>query len=71
MTTGRLSGGGGFVTYTAAMAILLFIVAPLAVIVALSVSELNFATFPPKGFTLAWYGKVLSDAAFRHSFVEA
>ncbi len=69
MTTGRLSGGGGFVTYTAAMAILLFIVAPLAVIVALSVSELNFATFPPKGFTLAWYAKVLSDAAFRHSFV--
>jgi len=66
--SGRLSGGGGFITYSAAMLILIFVVAPLVVIVALSFSELTFATFPPKGFTFAWYEKVLLDQEFRRSF---
>ncbi len=67
--SGRLSGGGGFLTYSAAMTILVFVVAPLAVVVAISFSELSFATFPPKGFTFAWYETVLVDVEFRRSFV--
>ncbi|HVQ66859.1 MAG TPA: ABC transporter permease [Bradyrhizobium sp.] len=67
--SGRLSGGGGFITYSAAMLILVVVAAPLVVVVALSFSELTFATFPPKGFTLVWYEKVLQDVDFRRSFV--
>lgn len=66
---GRLAGGGGFVTYSLAMAILVFVLAPLVVIVTLSFSELNFATFPPRGFTLAWYERVLANTEFQHSFI--
>jgi len=45
-------------------ATLLFILLPLAVTVAISVSDTPFVTFPPRGFTLAWYGKVLADPDF-------
>jgi putative spermidine/putrescine transport system permease protein len=44
---------------------LLFIAAPLLVTMSLSVSDTQFVSFPPKGFTLAWYGKVLSDPDFQ------
>ena len=50
--------------YTVTAATLLFILAPLLVTISLSVSEL-FVSFPPKGFTLPWYGKVLADPDFR------
>lgn len=41
-----------------------FVLAPLLVAVAVSVSDSPFVTFPPKGFTLSWYGQVLSDRNF-------
>ncbi len=44
--------------------VLAFILAPLLVAVAVSVSDSPFVTFPPKGFTLAWYSKVLTERAF-------
>jgi putative spermidine/putrescine transport system permease protein len=47
--------------YSVTAAALLFIAAPLLVTISLSVSDTLFVTFPPKGFTLAWYGKVLRD----------
>ncbi|MBI0434955.1 ABC transporter permease [Roseomonas sp. KE0001] len=66
---GRLSGLGGFVTYTMAVLILLFVLAPLVVVVALSFSEAAFAVFPPVGFTFSWYETVLNDPEFQHSFL--
>ena len=45
-------------------ATLLFLLAPLLVAVAISVSEGPFASFPPRGFTLHWYGDVLTDPDF-------
>jgi putative spermidine/putrescine transport system permease protein len=41
-----------------------FILLPLVVTVAISVSDTPFVTFPPHGFTLAWYGKVVTDPDF-------
>jgi putative spermidine/putrescine transport system permease protein len=33
----------------------------------MSISDTRFVTFPPKGFTLAWYGKVITDPDFLSS----
>jgi putative spermidine/putrescine transport system permease protein len=43
----RLSGGGGFVIYLLAAGVLVFVLAPLIVVVALSFSTANLAIFPP------------------------
>lgn len=51
--------------YGVTAAMLLFIAAPLLVTMSLSVSDTQFVSFPPKGFTLAWYGKVLRDPDFQ------
>src|SRR4051794_7840029 len=56
---------GPALLYTVTAATLLFIAAPLLVTISLSVSDTMFVSFPPKGFTLAWYGKVLADPDFR------
>ena len=45
-------------------ATVVFILLPLVVTVAISVSDTPFVTFPPHGFTLAWYGKVVTDPDF-------
>lgn len=41
--------------------ILALIIAPLVVPVLMSISDTPYMTFPPKGFSLAWYVKVLTD----------
>jgi putative spermidine/putrescine transport system permease protein len=51
--------------YTVTGATLLFIAAPLLVTMSLSISDTQFVSFPPKGFTFGWYGKVLADPDFR------
>lgn len=43
------------------MALLVAILAPLAVPIAMSISDTPYIAFPPEGFTLEWYGNVLSD----------
>jgi len=65
----RLSGGGGLVTYVLAAAVLVFVLAPLCVVVALSFSSASLAMFPPVGFTTSWYRDVIADADFQHAFV--
>jgi len=66
--TPRLTGGMAWLMYPVAGATMLFVLAPLLVIVAMSLSASPFATFPPKGFSLVWYGRVLADPDFRASF---
>jgi putative spermidine/putrescine transport system permease protein len=53
------------VALTAAMVV--FILAPLLVTVAISISDTQFVVFPPRGFTLRWYAKVLTDPDFLDS----
>jgi putative spermidine/putrescine transport system permease protein len=45
-------------------AVMVFILAPLVVTMLLSIGDTAFVTFPPRGFTLKWYGKVLHDPEF-------
>ncbi|MEC9246729.1 MAG: ABC transporter permease, partial [Pseudomonadota bacterium] len=42
----------------------IFLLAPLVVIVGVSVSESQFISFPPTGFSLRWYEAVLSSDAY-------
>lgn len=53
--------------YLVAAAALVFIAAPLVVTVSLSISNTMFVSFPPKGFTLGWYAKVVQDPDFQSS----
>lgn len=64
---GSLTGGSALVIYGASFLVMLFVLAPLLVVLALSVSDSPFASFPPHGFTLAWYAQVLTDPDFQHS----
>lgn len=49
--------------------ILALIIAPLVVPVLMSISDTPYMTFPPKGFSLQWYVKVLTDPEVHTSLV--
>lgn len=66
---GRLNGPVAWFLALVTAATMIFILAPLLVTVALSISTSPFVTFPPRGFTLSWYGEVLADPEFRQSLV--
>lgn len=51
--------GGVFVALTA-----LILLAPLVVVIGVSVSESQFIAFPPNGLSLRWYQQVLSSNAY-------
>ena len=44
------------------------LLAPLAVVVAVSVSASQFITFPPQGLSLDWYRKALASPAYLDAF---
>jgi putative spermidine/putrescine transport system permease protein len=46
----------------------LFLLAPLVVVVGVSVSESQFIVFPPQGFTLRWYQGALASSAYLDAF---
>lgn len=54
--------------YAAAGLVAAFLLAPLVVPVIISFSDTAFVTWPPRGFTLRWYGKILGEAEFTSSF---
>jgi putative spermidine/putrescine transport system permease protein len=60
----RFSGFGAVILYTITAGMMVFILAPLLLVMAVSVSDSYFVTFPPQGFTLKWYAKVLQDRDF-------
>jgi putative spermidine/putrescine transport system permease protein len=62
--SGRLQGVGAWILYVIAAATMVFILAPLVIVVAMSVSDSYFVSFPPQGFTLRWYAQVLQDRDF-------
>jgi putative spermidine/putrescine transport system permease protein len=63
----RMAGPVAWALWLVAGATMLFILAPLLVTVAISFETTTFVSFPPRGFTLGWYGRVLADAEFRQS----
>jgi putative spermidine/putrescine transport system permease protein len=62
--SGRLSGAAAWLLYPVTVGMMLFVLAPLLVTVAISVSDSGFVQFPPRGFTLSWYAKVARDPDF-------
>ena len=63
--SGRLTGPLAYAATIVTAAMLVFILAPLVVTVAISVGTSQFAAFPPRGFTLDWYAKVIADPDFQ------
>jgi putative spermidine/putrescine transport system permease protein len=51
--------------------VMIWLLGPLIVIVAGSVTEAPYVTFPPVGFTLKWYRQLMGRADFLHSFVDS
>lgn len=45
-----------------------YLVLPLVVILASSLTASEFLAFPPKGLTLAWYARVLADSSYVDAF---
>ncbi len=55
----------------ALIAVLAFVLAPLAFVVVNSFNSASFNTFPPSGFSLRWYEFVLGYAPFREGMVNS
>jgi putative spermidine/putrescine transport system permease protein len=47
--------------------VVVFLLAPLVVIAVGSVNENRYLNFPPEGFSLDWYGQLLTDSGWRNS----
>lgn len=65
----RLRGPLAWLLVLVTAAMLIFTLAPLVVTVAISFSDTAFVVFPPRGFTLRWYGQVLHDPDFLNSLI--
>ena len=60
-------GSAAIPIYLAAALISVFLLVPLLLPIALSVSDTPFVVFPPQGFTLRWYVSVLNEPDFTGS----
>jgi putative spermidine/putrescine transport system permease protein len=65
----------GLAVTTTALAVIVFLQIPVIVVVLAAFSTTSYLTIPPRGLTLAWFGKVLTDptylAAIRMSLILA
>ncbi|GAB1580407.1 ABC transporter permease [Phyllobacterium phragmitis] len=46
-----------------------FLAAPLIVVAGVSVNERQSLTFPPKGFSLSWYGEIFTNPEWRNALL--
>ena len=67
MSDGGL-GRAALPLYSITAVIVLFLLVPLLFPIALSFSDTPFVVFPPQGFTLQWYWKVLNEPDFTTPF---
>lgn len=63
MTSNEHSGAAWWLQAVTVL-MMVFILAPLLVVTAMSFSDSYFVSFPPQGFTLKWYEKVLHNGEF-------
>ncbi|ATA23488.1 ABC transporter permease [Brenneria goodwinii] len=64
-----LRGFTGGLLYVITAFMLVFILTPILLIVVISFSDGYFVSFPPTGFTLDWYGKVLGNSEFMEALL--
>ncbi len=60
----KLTGTSAAILYAVTAGMMIFILAPIVLIIATSFSDSYFVTFPPEGFTFRWYGEVLQNEEF-------
>jgi putative spermidine/putrescine transport system permease protein len=60
----KLTGTSGAILYAITVAMMIFILAPIVLIMIISFSDAYFVSFPPAGFTLSWYQAVLQNTEF-------
>jgi putative spermidine/putrescine transport system permease protein len=63
----RLNGPLAWLLLPVTGAVLIFILAPLLVTIAISFNDTAFVVFPPRSFTVKWYGQILHDSEFLDS----
>ena len=68
MSEGGL-GKSALLLYAITAVITLFLLVPLLFPIVLSFSDTPFVVFPPQGFTLQWYAKVLAEPDFTTPFL--
>jgi putative spermidine/putrescine transport system permease protein len=49
--------------------IVLYLIAPMIIVLIISFSSAQFLTFPPPGFSLQWYRKLFADAAWLDALI--
>jgi putative spermidine/putrescine transport system permease protein len=49
--------------------VILFLLAPMAIVLIISFSAAPFLTFPPPGFSLQWYAKLFGNPAWANSLI--
>jgi putative spermidine/putrescine transport system permease protein len=59
---------GSVAMYGTVAIVLAFLVAPIAVPIAVSFSNSEFLMFPPRGFSLRWYARALQEPEFATAF---
>lgn len=62
----RRAGRAGWRALIAAL--YLFLLAPILVVVAISFDTQSYLSFPPRGFTLDWYARLIENTAFLNGF---
>src|SRR3954451_22294373 len=62
--SGRLHGPAAWLLVSITTVAMIFILAPLLVTIATSISNTQYIVFPPRGFTIQWYGKAVQDQDF-------
>lgn len=60
----KLTGAPAAILYPITAAMMIFILAPIILVIVISFSDSYFVTFPPQGFTLNWYASVLQNDEF-------
>src|SRR5438034_11323181 len=66
---GQRTGPGGVAVIALAVAVLVFLIAPVAIIVIVSFSGADYLTFPPPRLSLRWYERFFGTPEWRQSIV--
>ncbi|AYD03753.1 ABC transporter permease [Neorhizobium sp. NCHU2750] len=65
----KLTGMPAAVLYAITAAMMIFILAPIILVIVISFSDSYFVTFPPQGFTFKWYAAVLQNDEFTSALI--
>lgn len=61
-------GMGSILLMVASVMVLIFLLAPLLVVVAISFTSSDFLSFPPQGFSLKWYQVIIDNPLYIDAF---